>query len=92
MLAGKEIAMVALHFENAENLDLYLFSEFIRFPRRMRPPTSAMGITILSNTHEAGFLLTQAEKMKRAMILAIVPPWLARPPSQILKISPGCCE
>lgn len=24
MLAGKEIAMVALHFENAENLDLYL--------------------------------------------------------------------
>ena len=24
MLNGKEIAMVALHFENAENLDLYL--------------------------------------------------------------------
>ena len=55
-------------------------------------PTNAMGITILSNTHDAGLWLVNHENRNRAMIMAMVPPWLARPPFHIFTISPGCCE
>ena len=38
------------------------------------------------------FLVTNMENRIMAIIMPMVPPWLARPPSHVYNISMGCCE